>query len=181
MNVAKRRRRPSHSGRGADRPRRHGARCVPSMRVRTALLLLAALLLGACAGSPALPVDPQTRHRIVLEALGQVGRPYRYGGATPEGFDCSGLVQYVYAQAGLRLPRTTREQHARGERIDDDALEPGDLLFYRFESGRVDHVAIYLGDGQAVHAPANGRAVIVAAVDLPYWKKHFVDAVRVLR
>ncbi|SFF45775.1 NlpC/P60 family protein [Fontimonas thermophila] len=151
------------------------------MRATASLLLLIGAFLAGCATEKSVHIPPETRHRIVLEALGQVGRPYRYGGATPEGFDCSGLVQYVYAQAGIVLPRTTREQYAMGKRIDDDELEPGDLLFYRFESGPVDHVAIYLGDGQAVHAPAQGRAVIVASIDLPYWKKRFVDAVRVLR
>ncbi|MEQ1437928.1 C40 family peptidase [Fontimonas sp. SYSU GA230001] len=141
-----------------------------------------ALTLAACGGGKAVRVDPALRHQIVLDALGQVGRPYRYGGATPEGFDCSGLVQYVFAQTGIRLPRTTLEQRAAGDRIDASDIEPGDLLFYRFaRSGAVDHVAIYLGEGQAIHAPASGRAVIVAAIDLPYWRKHFVEAVRILR
>lgn len=152
-------------------------RCV-AKGVRAVALMLAALL-AACGGKT-VRIDPETRHRIVLDALGQVGRPYRYGGSTPEGFDCSGLVQYVFAQSGITLPRTTREQHAAGADVDVDDIQPGDLLFYRFDSGKVDHVAIYLGDGEAIHAPARGRAVIVASVDLPYWKKHFVDAIRVL-
>lgn len=151
------------------------------MRGVALFLLAAALTLAACGGSKAVRVDPAVRHQIVLDALGQVGRPYRYGGTSPAGFDCSGLVQYVFAQAGIRLPRTTLEQHEAGDEIDADDIEPGDLLFYRFNRGRIDHVAIYLGDGQAIHAPASGRAVIVAAIDLPYWRKHFVEAVRVLR
>lgn len=145
-----------------------------------ALLLLA---LAACGGGSIRP-DPAndaTRREIVLDALGQVGRPYRYGGTTPEGFDCSGLVQYVYAQAGVKLPRTTREQHALGREIDLDDAVPGDLLFYSFTGRGIDHVAIYLGDDEAVHAPASGRAVIVAGVHLEYWQRHFVDARRVLR
>lgn len=147
-------------------------------------ILVAALvlLLAGCAGSSRRS-DPETealRHQIVLEALGQVGRPYRLGGTTPAGFDCSGLVLHVYAQAGLQLPRTAREQHDAGRRIKLDDAEPGDLLFYSFEGRKVDHVAIYLGDDQAVHAPASGRSVIVASVHLAYWKKHFVDAVRIL-
>ncbi|MFA5940352.1 MAG: C40 family peptidase [Sinimarinibacterium sp.] len=153
---------------------------MPTRTLRV-LALAAVLTLAACGGSKAVQVDPAVRHQIVLDALGQVGRPYRYGGATPEGFDCSGLVQYVFAQAGIRMPRTTLEQHEVGDEIDENDVEPGDLLFYRFDRGRVDHVAIYLGEGQAIHAPASGRAVIVAAVDLPYWRKHFVEAVRVLR
>ncbi|WP_245732512.1 C40 family peptidase [Solimonas aquatica] len=138
-------------------------------------------LLGACGSLPADPQNEATRRSLVLEALGQVGRPYRYGGATPEGFDCSGLVQYVYAQSGLSLPRTTREQHAYGRAIKLEDAEPGDLLFYSFSGRGIDHVAMYLGDQQAVHAPANGRSVIVASVQLRYWQEHFVDAVRVLR
>jgi murein DD-endopeptidase len=145
------------------------------------LIALCAVLLAGCGGSSLVRGDPTLQHRVVLEALGQVGRPYRYGGTSPDGFDCSGLVQYVYREAGISLPRTTVEQYKSGQRIKLRNLEPGDLLFYRFDRRPVDHVAIYLGDGQAVHAPANGRAVIVAAVDLPHWKKRYVDAVRVLR
>jgi len=143
--------------------------------------LAAAVLLTGCGGDSLVRGDPTLRHMIVLEALGQVGRPYRYGGTNPDGFDCSGLVQYVFREAGISLPRSTVEQRDIGERIRLSQLEPGDLLFYRFKRRPVDHVAIYLGDGEAIHAPASGRAVIVASVDMPYWKKHFVEAVRVLR
>lgn len=158
------------------------------MRRRTLLVAggLSLLTLTACRGHRrgAIHVGDTElegyRHRIVLEALGQVGRPYRWGGTTPDGFDCSGLVQYVYAQTGLSMPRTAREQHELGAPIGMGEAEPGDLLFYSFAGRKVDHVAIYLGDDQAVHAPAHGRAVIVASVHLPFWKKHFVDAVRIL-
>lgn len=140
-----------------------------------------AVVLSGCAGDTLPRPDPTLQHLVVLEALGQVGRPYRYGGTTPEGFDCSGLVQHVYREAGITLPRTTVEQLESGRPVKLSDLEPGDLLFYRFSRRPVDHVAIYLGDGQAVHAPANGRAVIVAGIDLPHWKRRFVEAVRVLR
>jgi len=155
------------------------------MRCRQIITALASLLLMGCATTTSgIRVDPDEleryRHQLVLEALGQVGRPYRWGGGTPDGFDCSGLVQYVYAQTGLSVPRTAREQHAMGGPIDLDDAEPGDLLFYSFAGRKVDHVAIYLGDDQAVHAPASGRTVIVASVHLAYWKKHFIDAVRIL-
>lgn len=144
-----------------------------------ALALL--LTLAACGGSVRPdPANDGTRRAIVLEALGQIGRPYRYGGSTPDGYDCSGLVQYVYAQVGVKVPRTTREQHTAGRKIDLADAVPGDLLFYSFSGRGIDHVAIYLGDDEAVHAPASGRSVIVAGVHLAYWQKHFVDAVRVL-
>jgi len=147
-------------------------------------LLLASMLTTGCAnfGHRAPPEEiSETRREIVLEALGQIGRPYRYGGTTPEGFDCSGLARYVYAQSGVELPRSTGEQHSAGKVVDLDEAQPGDLLFYRFKRGsRVDHVAIYLGEGKAVHAPVNGRKVLVASVDDPSWTKRFVDVVRVI-
>ena len=143
--------------------------------------IAAVLALAACGGSVRPdPANDATRRAIVLDALGQVGRPYRYGGTAPDGFDCSGLVQYVFLQSGIKLPRTTREQHEAGRKIDLDDAVPGDLLFYSFSGRGIDHVAIYLGDDEAVHAPASGRSVIVAGVHLKYWQRHFVDAVRVL-
>lgn len=145
--------------------------------------LLALGLISGCAG-PGYRPTPEgqaLRRAIVLDALGQIGRPYRYGGTTPEGFDCSGLVQYVYGLQGLGLPRRATDQHEQGDTIDLDEAEPGDLLFYRFGLWGIDHVAIYLGDGQAVHAPASGRQVIVAPVAQRWWMDRYVDAVRVIR
>lgn len=153
--------------------------------MRTAVAaLLAALLLAGCVSAryPPTPESTALRRGVVLDALGQIGRPYRYGGTSPDGFDCSGLVQYVFSQQGLKLPRTTRDQHGAGDVIDLDEAEPGDLLFYSFSrTGRIDHVALYLGDGQAVHAPASGRSVIVAPVAQRWWMDRYVDAVRVIR
>lgn len=151
------------------------------MRGLVALVLLFSL--AACGGRAGLRSDAEVeriRQSVVVDALGQIGRPYRYGGSTPDGFDCSGLVQYVFAQAGVTLPRSSREQHELGREIDLDDAEPGDLLFYSFAGRRVDHVAIYLGDGQAVHAPARGRQVIVAPVAQKYWMQKFVGARDVL-
>lgn len=142
-------------------------------------VLLITLLLDACATLPGEPLSDDQRGNIAMEALGQVGRPYVYGGATPAGFDCSGLVQYSYAQVGIKLPRTTGEQLKTGKRISLSSAEPGDLLFYEMGSGL--HVALYVGDGRAVHAPARGRQVIVAPVDMEFWQKNFITAIRVLR
>jgi cell wall-associated NlpC family hydrolase len=150
-------------------------------RVALPFVLFLALLSG-CAGHryQATPEGQAMRRGIVLDALGQIGRPYRYGGTTPDGFDCSGLVQYVYGLQGLKLPRTAEQQHEQGETIDLDEAEPGDLLFYRFGWFGIDHVAIYLGDGQAVHAPASGRQVIVAPVAQRWWMDRYVDTVRII-
>lgn len=142
-------------------------------------VLLFTLLLSACATSPLQPLDDSQRGTIAMEALGQVGRPYVYGGTTPNGFDCSGLVQYSYAQAGIKLPRTTSEQLKSGKRISLSSAQPGDLLFYEIGGGL--HVALYVGDGRAVHAPARGRQVIVAPVDIEFWQRNFITAIRVLR
>lgn len=149
-------------------------------------ILALALLLGlaACGGRIGLRSEAEVeriRQAVVVDALGQIGRPYRYGGSSPDGYDCSGLVQYVFAQSGVVLPRSSREQQEIGHKIDLDEAEPGDLLFYSFAGRRVDHVAIYLGDGQAVHAPASGRQVIVAPVAQKYWMRKFVEARDVLR
>jgi murein DD-endopeptidase len=142
---------------------------------------LAAALLAGCASHELLgDGDPQTRHAIVLEALGQIGRPYRFGGTDNDGFDCSGLVQYIFAQSGIQLPRSARQQHEIGQPIDFDEAVPGDLLFYNV-GGKVDHVVLYLGEGRGLHAPGTGRKIIVASVERPYWRERFVDAVRVLR
>ena len=151
-------------------------------RGRVTLLFWVVLsLVSGCAGRyQPTPEGQAMRRGIVLDSLGQIGRPYRYGGTTPEGFDCSGLVQYVYGLQGLKLPRTAEEQHEQGDTIDLDEAEPGDLLFYRFGWFGIDHVAIYLGDGQAVHAPASGRQVIVAPVAQRWWMDRYVDAVRII-
>ncbi len=154
------------------------------LKVRQALALAAlCLALAGCFGASHKP-SPQEdalRRAIVLDALGQIGRPYVYGGSSPRGFDCSGLVQYVYNQQGIQVPRTARAQHKASEKIDLDEALPGDLLFYKISGWRVDHVSIYLGDGQAVHAPSSGKHVIVAPLSNKWWQKRYVGAGRLLK
>lgn len=148
--------------------------------MRHALALLAALIAG-CASHPF--DTPGMRDQIKHLAIAQVGRPYRSGGTDPRGFDCSGLVQYVFAQAGIKVPRSSDEQRDVGEDdLDLDDVRPGDLLFYKIDSWfGVDHVAIYVGDGYAVHAPAPGRNVVVTDMTTEFWDDHFVEGVNVLR
>lgn len=143
-----------------------------------ALVLL--LVLAGCASAPPAPppADYAAREEILEDALGQIGRPYVYGGADADGFDCSGLVRYVYADAGIELPRTAAQQRRAGRSIPlADAL-PGDLVFYRIDGGW--HVTIYVGDGRVVHAPARGQTVTVTEIDTPYWRDHYAATVRVL-
>ena len=103
----------------------------------------------------------------IATALAQVGTPYIWGGETPGGFDCSGLVQYSYAAAGLGLPRVAQDQFDSGPRLPADAtLTAGDLVFFGSSVTAVDHVGIYLGDGRMVDAPHTGALVRVEPVDL---------------
>lgn len=145
------------------------------------LLLGLVLLLGACAARPPAAVSAQ-RETLVMQALAQVGKPYRYGAVGPEAFDCSGLVQYVYGQAGIRLPRSTLQQFRSGEAIPADRARTGDLLFYRFDGKQPgpSHVVIYLGEGEAVHAPASGSSVRAARIDNPAFEQRLVGARRVM-
>jgi cell wall-associated NlpC family hydrolase len=128
------------------------------------------------------PADPAAANAVLMRALGLVGTPYRYGGNTPEsGFDCSGLVAYVYRDMlDLRLPRTSRELAAvQGPRIDPERLSAGDLVFFG-NAGNVSHVGIYVGEGRFVHAPSTGGTVRLDSLGGAYWKDHYTGAKRVL-
>ena len=128
------------------------------------------------------PADPAAANAVVIRAIGLVGTPYRYGGNTPDsGFDCSGLVNYVYRDMlDLRLPRSSRElAQVQGPRLERNRLASGDLVF--FGSGReVSHVGIYVGEGRFVHAPSSGGTVRLDRLDGPYWVSHYSGAKRVL-
>jgi cell wall-associated NlpC family hydrolase len=113
------------------------------------------------------------------QAAQLVGKPYRYGGASPSsGFDCSGLVQWSYAQAGRKLPRSTDEQRAAANRIKVSELRRGDLIFFDQEGKKHSHVGIYVGNGEFVHAPSSGKRVRRDRLDAPYWSKHISEARR---
>lgn len=147
--------------------------------IRIALLGVL-LLLAACSSAPVVD-HPALRQHIIESALGQLGRPYRYGGRDPSGFDCSGLVQYAYSEAGLLAPRDTRSQREAGKRVAFDDAQPADLLFYRFEHGGGLHVGLYIGDGRMIHAPASGKKVSLVEVAAPVWKRRYLETIRLLR
>jgi cell wall-associated NlpC family hydrolase len=107
-----------------------------------------------------------------------LGKPYRYGGSTPAGFDCSGLVLYSYRQAGLALPHSTDKQRSASRPVRLADLRRGDLLFFNQEGKKHGHVGIYLGDGKFVHAPSSGKSVRSDRLDSPYWKRHLSEARR---
>ncbi len=158
-------------------------------RQRCALLTVLALL-GGCASPPARePGRPASAvtdagepaaERAVFTAMQMIGAPYRYGGSTPDGFDCSGLVQYAYDAAGIRLPRTAAQQYSATDSLTLEQARPGDLLFFR-EGRRISHVALYLGQGRFVHAPNRGRNVSLGSFANSYYRSHFARAGRVRR
>jgi cell wall-associated NlpC family hydrolase len=116
------------------------------------------------AAPPAAPVlgGSAAARKAVDTAMAQIGDPYVWGAAGPDAFDCSGLVQYAYAAAGISLPHSSRMQSTMGAPVSRDALQPGDLVFFY---SPVSHVGIYIGDGQMVHASTSGVPVKTASVD----------------
>mgnify|MGYP001058648391 CR=1 FL=1 len=124
-----------------------------------------------------------TANDILFRAIGLVGTPYRWGGNTPDGgFDCSGLVDYIYrTEAAIQLPRTSRAMAAGdGEKISRMAqLASGDLVFFSI-GGSISHVGVYVGKGRFVHAPDSGGTVRLDDLDGPYWRSHFAYGKRLL-
>jgi len=120
---------------------------------------------------------------ILQRAMSMLGTPYRWGGTSPDGFDCSGLVGYVFKTAlGIDLPRVSREMahDQEAELIKDrNSLTAGDLVFFG-RRGRVDHVGIYVGEGRFLHAPSRGKDVQIDTLASGYWSQKFVQARRVL-
>ncbi|MFR0688702.1 C40 family peptidase [Enterobacterales bacterium AE_CKDN230030158-1A_HGKHYDSX7] len=167
------------------------------MLVPQRIILLAVIAsLAACASRTPPPAPPvvratpapvyntQAADDVLIRAIGLVGTPYRWGGNTPDGgFDCSGLIGYVYRDAtGLMLPRSTREMITlRAPTVGRDSLQSGDLVFFATSGGRgVSHAGIYVGEGRFVHAPRTGGTVRLDSLDSAYWQKAFLEAKRVL-
>ncbi len=119
-----------------------------------------------------------TGSSVVNTARSMLGAPYRYGGTTPKGFDCSGLVSYVYRQAGIRIPRTSSDQYRQARKVSLQRLQPGDLLFFRLSPPKVSHVGIYEGSGRFIHAASSGKRVAYATLENPYWREHLIGAGR---
>lgn len=164
----------------------------------------ALLLLGACASSPqrsgnttrdshsalaGLPArapsaaSASAANDVLFRAIALVGTPYRWGGNTPaSGFDCSGLVDYIYREAlGRKLPRTSHDMAAMdGHNVRRmTQLASADLVFFT-SGGSISHVGVYVGKGRFVHAPNSGGTVRLDNIDGPYWREHFAYGKRVL-
>lgn len=124
------------------------------------------------------PGGPVDGYALTGTALALRGAPYRNGGTTPEGFDCSGFVQYVFGQHGVAMPRETRDQFRVGGQVGRDDLAPGDLVFFTTVAPGASHVGIMIGDDQFVHAPSERGVVRVERLSSRYWSRRFVGARR---
>ncbi|WLH12425.1 C40 family peptidase [Pseudomonas hefeiensis] len=124
----------------------------------------------------------KTSSNVLSRAVNVLGTPYRWGGSSPsKGFDCSGLVKYAFNDATFDLPRTSNAMASgHGQKVDRKDLKPGDLIFFKLKSRRVNHVAIYLGNDRFIHAPRRGKSVTIDTLNKPYWNSHYVLAKRIL-
>lgn len=123
---------------------------------------------------------PQASSNILSTAKQYLGVKYQWGGSTPQtGFDCSGYTSYVFSQNGINLPRISRDQYKVGTWVAFEKIQPGDLVFFSFaKNGVVDHVGIYLGDGQLINA-SSSLGVTIYPIG-PYWKSVYIGARRVI-
>lgn len=156
---------------------------IPAARSRArfaAALLVLVCGVPACAVAPVRSSDPALVRRVTDLARALVGTPYRYGGDTPRGFDCSGFIRYVYRKAAnLTLPHSSRRLFAAGRAVPRGQEEPGDLIFYSTRGGGPTHVGVYLGQGRFVHAPGESDAVKIVDGTEPYWRARYLGARRV--
>ena len=127
---------------------------------------------------PAAATAPRVAHIVELALMLQ-GAPYRDGGSDPSGFDCSGLVYYVFTQSGVTLPRSAREQYTAGSPVGPGDIAAGDLLFFATNGSGPTHVAIAIDAVRFVHAPNERTVVRVDALDTPYWRLRLIGARRV--
>ena len=125
------------------------------------------------------PTSPSLVKNVLQRAFSLLGTPYRWGGSSPEsGFDCSGLVGYVFRTIGIDLPRVSRAMADEGTKVASrDALAEGDLVFFG-KRGHIDHVGIYVGEGKFLHAPRTGRDVTVSSLTTGYWSQKYLEARR---
>ena len=117
--------------------------------------------------------------RIISDSMQYLGVPYVFGGTTPSGFDCSGYVRYVFANAGIYLPRTADAQYECGYPVSTSELQAGDLVFFSTYDVGPSHVGIYLGDGEFINA-SSSQGVSIASIYSSYWGSCYIGARRVM-
>ncbi|MEA3434472.1 MAG: C40 family peptidase [Campylobacterota bacterium] len=127
-------------------------------------------------------ISAADRKKLLADAKYFKGGKYVWGGTTPQGFDCSGYVQYLYKKHNVNLPRTAWAQSKKGKSVNINELQKGDLLFFLTDKKRgipVTHVGIYLGNGKFIHAASKKKGIIISPVHHGYYAKKFVSAKRV--
>ncbi len=160
--------------------------------LKSFLLLIVFIGLSACSTNnhiktPENPVTasfPASADEVSISAMSLIGTPYTWGGNTPDsGFDCSGLIVYVYNEAGVKLPRTTQAMSSLTKpTVKKSSLKTGDLIFFATGGGRkVSHAGIYVGDGRFVHAPSSGGVVRLNNLNENYWSKTFLLGKRIIQ
>jgi cell wall-associated NlpC family hydrolase len=121
------------------------------------------------------------RRAVVIESMKWMGTPYRYGGNSRNGIDCSGFVSRMYSRIGFELPRTAREMYSCGAAVSLRAVRPGDLVFFSNTAGRgITHVGIYVGNYEFIHA-STARGVITSTLEDEYYHRHYAGARKILR
>ena len=121
----------------------------------------------------------QGSQELMLHSMGLIGTPYRWGGSsTATGFDCSGMIQFVYKNAlDVSLPRTARDMAAASRKIPDNQLKAGDLVFFNTGgSSQYSHVGLYIGNGEFIHAPSSGKTIKTEKLSTPFYAKNYLGA-----
>ena len=154
------------------------------------LIIFTSIFLVACSHTPQNATPQLERQHSKSEIINDKGKeiaqlaktmlgsPYKYGGMTPNGFDCSGLVFYTHGQLGIPTPRTSLQQYNTAKAITTKQLRSGDLVFFKLNKHNVSHVGIYIGQGRFVHAPKSGKRVSVNSLSDEFWQPKFVSAGR---
>jgi hypothetical protein len=123
--------------------------------------------------------NPEERNLFVRVVKTFLGAPYRLGGSTLKGIDCSAFVKKIYQVFSVDLPRTAREQFSIGKKVEKGQLEEGDLVFFKTRRANNTHVGIYIGNNEFVHASSRNKEVKVDNLDAPYFNQRFLTGVRV--